>query len=282
MRLMSASIAATPSSSLRFVPQSTPAWRQRDQRSPRLLLRALSMNAAVSARGSRTTSTTAKPRIWFSKVTRWPTQLLARAPASGAHLSLQRLHMHGFEEASASQMRQTSRVVAIGLVGGKRLERLVSLPALDADHGEAELAQPVKEDQRHSPRLEHDPTTTWHFASSFQRPPRSRLRLCSREPPCLHDRERKRASRPSEYRGQQNSPLNGLLFHFLADRIGLRRRAPAPLPDVEKLRLRRPRFVSAAAVSGAKLGLSALCDEDWRWERNELRQFPQILGSGGQ
>jgi hypothetical protein len=31
--------------------------------------------------------------------------------------------------------------------------------------------------------------------------------------------------------------LNGLLFHFLADRIGLRRRAPAPLPDVEKARI---------------------------------------------
>jgi hypothetical protein len=27
---------------------------------------------------------------------------------------------------------------------------------------------------------------------------------------------------------------------------------------------------------------TALCGEDWRRERNELRQFPQILGSGGQ
>jgi hypothetical protein len=32
-------------------------------------------------------------------------------------------------------MRQTSRVVAIGLVGGERLERLVGLPALDTDYG---------------------------------------------------------------------------------------------------------------------------------------------------
>src|ERR1700756_1856182 len=54
-------------------------------------------------------------------------------------------------------MRQTSRVV----VGGERLERLVGLPALNADHGQTELAQPVKQDRRHSPRLEYDATTTW-------------------------------------------------------------------------------------------------------------------------
>ena len=42
-------------------------------------------------------------------------------------------------------MRQPSRVVAIGLVGHQGLERLVGLPALDADHGQAELAQPVKQ-----------------------------------------------------------------------------------------------------------------------------------------
>ena len=41
---------------------------------------------------------------------------------------------------------------------------------------------------------------------------------------------------------------------------------------------------AAMCVSGgeAKLGLSALCGEDWRRERNELHQFPQILGGGGQ
>ena len=31
-----------------------------------------------------------------------------------------------------------------------------------------------------------------------------------------------------------------------------------------------------------KLSLSASCGEDWRRERDELRQFPQILGCGGQ
>jgi hypothetical protein len=35
----------------------------------------------------------------------------------GERMSLQRLHMHGLEEAGASQMRRTARVVAIGLVG---------------------------------------------------------------------------------------------------------------------------------------------------------------------
>ena len=39
--------------------------------------------------------------------------------------------------------------------------------------------------------------------------------------------------------------------------------------------------VSVAAVSEAKLGLSASCGEDWRRKGDELRQFPQILGCGG-
>jgi hypothetical protein len=38
----------------------------------------------------------------------------------------------------------------------------------------------------------------------------------------------------------------------------------------------------SAAVSEAKPGLSASYGEDWRRERNELHQFPQILGCGGQ
>jgi hypothetical protein len=46
--------------------------------------------------------------------------------------------------------------------------------------------------------------------------------------------------------------------------------------------LRRPRCVSAAAVSAAKLGLTASCGEDRRRKGDELRQFPQVLGSGRQ
>ena len=85
--------------------------------------------------------------------------------------------MHGLEEAGASQMRQTSRVVAIGLVGGERLERLVGLPALNADYGKTQLAQPVEQDRRHSPRLEYDATTTWRFRELDRNRRRRRRRL---------------------------------------------------------------------------------------------------------
>jgi hypothetical protein len=71
--------------------------------------------------------------------------------------------MHGLEEASASQVRQSSRVVAIGLVGRQRLERLVGLSAFHADHGQTELAQPVKEDRRHASGLEDNSATTRSF-----------------------------------------------------------------------------------------------------------------------
>jgi hypothetical protein len=46
-------------------------------------------------------------------------QLLARADQRAERMSLQRLHMHGLEETGASQVRQPSRVIAIGLVGRK-------------------------------------------------------------------------------------------------------------------------------------------------------------------
>jgi hypothetical protein len=71
--------------------------------------------------------------------------------------------MHRLEEASSGEVRQTTSIIAIGLVGGERLERLVGLPTLDADHWETKLVQPVKQDRRHSPRLEYDATTTRRF-----------------------------------------------------------------------------------------------------------------------
>ena len=74
-------------------------------------------------------------------------------------------------------MRQPSRVVAIGLVSRKRLERLIGLSALDAHQGQTELAQPVEQDWRHSPRLEYDATTTWRFGQFVGDCLRSRLRL---------------------------------------------------------------------------------------------------------
>jgi hypothetical protein len=39
-------------------------------------------------------------------------------------------------------MRQSSRIVTISLMGRERLERLMGLPALDARHGQAEVARP--------------------------------------------------------------------------------------------------------------------------------------------
>jgi hypothetical protein len=53
---------------------------------------------------------------------------------------------------------------------------------------------------------------------------------CSRKPPLLRGRGPRHASRPLRYRGQQKSPLNSFLLHILADRIGLRGRAPAHYP----------------------------------------------------
>ena len=69
----------------------------------------------------------------------------------------------GLKKPVRARVRQPSRVVAIGLVGRQRLERLVGLPALDADHGKAELAQPVEQDRRHASGLEYDATTTRRF-----------------------------------------------------------------------------------------------------------------------
>ena len=56
---------------------------------------------------------------------------------------------------------------------------------------------------------------------------------CSPRQPLLGDQERRCGSRPSRYRGQQNTLLNGLLFQIRADPIGLCGRAPAHYPMLE-------------------------------------------------
>ena len=43
---------------------------------PSLARTACSMKVGLRARGKRTPNTTARPRIWFSSVTRWPTSFL--------------------------------------------------------------------------------------------------------------------------------------------------------------------------------------------------------------
>ena len=42
----------------------------------------------------------------------------------------------------------------------------VRLPALDADHREAELAEPVEQDLRRCVRFRYDATTAWRFRDS--------------------------------------------------------------------------------------------------------------------
>ena len=75
MRLMSASIAATAViTAVRAA--LNPRMATERPAIPSLALRAWLMKATVSARGSRIPNTTARPLIWFSKVTRWPTNFL--------------------------------------------------------------------------------------------------------------------------------------------------------------------------------------------------------------
>ena len=47
-------------------------------------------------------------------------QFFARDDQRAECMSRQRLHMHGLEEPGAGQMRQPSRIVAVGLVGRQR------------------------------------------------------------------------------------------------------------------------------------------------------------------
>jgi hypothetical protein len=59
---------------------------------------------------------------------------------------------------------------------------------------------------------------------------------CARKRLSLLDRERKRGSRPSRCRGQQNSPSFCLLFQIAADSIGLRGGAPTNYPILKNPR----------------------------------------------
>src|SRR5580700_9378055 len=142
--------------------------------------------------------------------------------------------MHGLEEASASQVRQSSRVVAIGLVGRQRLERLVGLSAFHADHGQTELAQPVKEDRRHASGLEDNSTTTRSFRQfdGDCRCRRLRLALINHHPFAIENANMRLVHRdieaseivhigsPLPYPGQSYRPSQ---------------KSSRPLPDVEKL-----------------------------------------------
>src|SRR5215468_10458037 len=64
--------------------------------------------------------------------------------------------MNRFKEAGPRQMRKTTCVIAVCLVSGQRSQRLVGLPALDADHRQAKCRQAMKERRGHSARLEQN------------------------------------------------------------------------------------------------------------------------------
>src|SRR4030095_3694455 len=96
-------------------------------------------------------------------------------------MSRQRLHMDGFEEPSARQLRQPPRIIAVGLVRRQRLQSLIGLPALNADDRHSQRFKTMEERWRHSTRLENDPLTAWCPECRG-----NRLRECRR--PCLqHD-----------------------------------------------------------------------------------------------
>jgi hypothetical protein len=63
------------------------------------------MKVAMSAPGSRIPDTTARPRIWFSKFTRGPNSFLLDDSRTDG-VRGKRPHVHGLDNASASQMRQ--------------------------------------------------------------------------------------------------------------------------------------------------------------------------------
>src|SRR5262252_9177860 len=60
-------------------------------------------------------------------------KLLAGDDQRADSVCRQRLHVNGLEEAGTGEMRQAAGIVAVGLVRCQRLQRLISLPTLDAD-----------------------------------------------------------------------------------------------------------------------------------------------------
>src|SRR5271163_2862081 len=161
MRLMSASIAATAViTAIRAAIK--PRMATERPATPSLAWRACLMKPAVSARKPDPEHDREASDLVFQGHP-LADKFFARDDQRANGMGRQRLHMHRLEEPGAGQVRQPARVVAISLVGRQRLERLVSLPALYADHGKAELAQPVEQDWRHASGLEYDATATRRF-----------------------------------------------------------------------------------------------------------------------
>lgn len=69
-------------------------------------------------------------------------QVLTRNDQRANGMRRERLHVHGLEESGAGKVRQTTGIVAIGLVGRKGLQRLVRLPASIQTTGRPKAASP--------------------------------------------------------------------------------------------------------------------------------------------
>jgi hypothetical protein len=117
IRLISASIAATAVITAVRAALKPRVVAERPA-IPSLALRAWWMRATVSAGQSDPEHDRQASAVVFQGHP-LANQLLARDDQRAERMSLQRLHMHGLEEAGASQMRQTSRVVAIWSCGSQ-------------------------------------------------------------------------------------------------------------------------------------------------------------------
>ena len=92
-----------PPSSQRCVPQSIPVWRQRDPRSFAGFESLVDERCGERA-GSRIPNRTARPLIWFSTVTGWPTSFLRAMISGNANMRL----VHRTIEASKIVHRSVS------------------------------------------------------------------------------------------------------------------------------------------------------------------------------
>src|SRR5262249_29429384 len=92
-----------------------------------------------------------------------PDQLFACGNERSDGMGRQGLDVHWFEEGGSSQLRQTTRVVAIWLGRGECFERLACLAAFNADDRYTVRDQAMVEHRRHTSCLKHHPSARRHF-----------------------------------------------------------------------------------------------------------------------
>ena len=160
-----------------------------------------------------------------------------------------------------SRARPLSRSV---FVGRERLERVVGLPTLQTDHGETELVQAVKQDLPIRPsRKRCDDNLA--LSPTRRQSPLPSTPSCSRKPTRHRGRERKHRSRPSKYRGQQNSPCRVSSSEPSPIAIGLSARAPAHYPM-----LKNPELASRRKMASLRVRALLNLNEPMRGLRRSL------------